>query len=209
MMSKRKIARHWSAKPLVIAAALTPAFWLAWQFPDGLGFNPIETLNRETGDWALRFLILTLAVSPLAKVTRTADLIRFRRIIGLAAFGYAALHLSSYIILDQGLDWAAIWADVVKRNFITVGAVAALLLLPLAATSTDAMMRKLGAKRWRGLHRLTYPAAILACLHYFMMVKADTTEPLIYAAILSALLGHRIWSRNHTLPRASAKAIHT
>ncbi len=192
MTVAKRILRHRAAKPIAVILSLLPAIWLAWQFPSGLGFNPIETLNRETGDWALRFLVLTLAISPLAKLTKTADLLRFRRVAGLMAFGYALLHLSSYIGLDHGFAWNAIWDDVLKRNFITVGMITFALMVPLAATSTNAMMKRLGGRRWRFLHKAVYPAAILAVVHFFMMVKADTTEPLIYAVILTALLAFRI-----------------
>lgn len=191
MTRRKRILQHRATKPMAIAIGLLPAIWLAWQFPNGLGFNPIETLNRETGDWALRFLVLTLAISPLAKLIKTPDLLRLRRISGLMAFGYAVLHLSSYIGLDHAFAWNAIWDDVLKRNFITVGMVTFVLLLPLAATSTNAAMKHLGGRRWRLLHKAIYPAAILAVVHFFMMVKADTTEPLIYAAILTALLAAR------------------
>lgn len=191
MRAASRILRHGAAKPVAFLLCLLPIVLLGLRYPDDLGFNPIETINRYTGDWALRFLLITLAVTPAARLTGWNDIMRFRRMIGLFAFAYAFLHLSSYVALDQLFDWARIWADIVKRNFITVGMLTILLLLPLAITSTKGMMRRLGGKRWQALHRLIYPAAALAVLHYYMMVKADVTEPLIYAGILAVLLGYR------------------
>lgn len=184
------------AKPVVFALCLLPLAWLAWAAATGgLGVNPIEAVNRFLGDWALRFLLISLAVSPLREITGYAVLIRFRRMLGLFAFTYVALHLSSWIGLDQFFSWPHIWKDIVKRPFITVGMAAFLMLMPLAATSTAKMIKRLGARRWKRLHQLVYPAAALGCLHYFMMVKADIREPLIYAAILTVLLGWRLATR--------------
>ncbi|MBL8667891.1 MAG: protein-methionine-sulfoxide reductase heme-binding subunit MsrQ [Rhodospirillales bacterium] len=184
------------AKPVVFALCLLPLAWLAWAAATGgLGVNPIEAVNRFLGDWALRFLLISLAVSPLREITGYAVLIRFRRMLGLFAFTYVALHLSSWIGLDQFFSWPHIWKDIVKRPFITVGMAAFLMLVPLAATSTAKMIKRLGARRWKRLHQLVYPAAALGSLHYFMMVKADIREPLIYAAILTVLLGWRLATR--------------
>jgi len=195
--------RHPIAKVLVFAASLGPLIWLGAQFPDGLGANPIEALNRFTGDWALRFLIITLAVSPMARIKGLADLVRMRRMLGLFAFFYAALHLSSYVGLDQFFDGEAIFDDIVKRNFITIGIVTFLLLLPLAITSTGRMIRRLGARRWKRLHRAVYLAAGLGVVHYWMMTKADFREPAIYGAIVAALLVARL------LGKSSRSAIRT
>ncbi|MFO1112603.1 MAG: protein-methionine-sulfoxide reductase heme-binding subunit MsrQ [Rhodospirillales bacterium] len=194
------------AKPIVFFCCLLPLAWLAWAAATGgLGVNPIEAVNRFLGDWALRFLLISLAVSPLREITGIAALIRFRRMLGLFAFTYVALHLSSWIGLDQFFSWPHIWKDIVKRPFITIGMAAFLLLTPLAATSTTRMIKRLGAKRWRRLHMLVYPAGALGCLHYFMMVKADIREPLIYAAILALLLGWRAATRwRPALSRPSA-----
>jgi len=184
---------RWIAKPLVFTLCLTPLMWLGWQvFAGGLGANPIEAVNRFLGDWALRFLLISLAVTPLKEVLGLPVLIRFRRMLGLYAFFYVFLHLSSYIGLDQFFAWGEIWADIVKRNFITVGMIAFALLVPLACTSTKGMIKRLGASSWKKLHMLVYPAAILAVFHFFMMVKADIREPLIYAAVLTVLLGYRL-----------------
>lgn len=184
------------AKPVVFVACLLPLAWLAWHVAAGeLGANPIEKMNRFLGDWALRFLLISLAVSPLREIGGWPVLMRFRRMLGLFAFTYVVLHLSSWIGVDQFFAWAHIWADIVKRPYITIGMGAFLLLIPLAATSTAGMIKRLGAKRWKRLHMLVYPAAALGCAHFFMMVKADIREPLIYAGILVALLGWRAATR--------------
>ncbi|MGE5506499.1 MAG: sulfite oxidase heme-binding subunit YedZ [Actinomycetota bacterium] len=188
----RKPGRRRLAKPVVFVACLGPLAWLVWQaFFGYLGVNPIETVNRFLGDWALRFLLLSLAVTPVRKVTGWTALGRFRRMIGLYAFFYACLHLSSYVGLDLFFDWHALGKDVLKRKFITVGMLAFALLVPLAATSTDAMLRRLGGRRWRMLHRAVYGIGVLAVVHYWMMVKADIRQPLLYGAILAVLLGYR------------------
>lgn len=179
-------------KPLVFVLCLIPLAWLVWRgLSGGLGANPIEAINRFLGDWAMRFLLVTLAVTPLLRLFGWSVLMRFRRMVGLFAFTFAALHLSSYVVLDQFFNWSEIWADIVKRNFITVGMIAFLLLLPLAVTSTNAMVRRLGGKWWQRLHRLVYPATIAVIIHFYMMVKADVREPLVYGAIAAALLGYR------------------
>lgn len=180
-------------KPVVFAVCLAPLAWLAWKAGFGyLGVNPIETVNRFLGDWALRFLLIALAVTPLRKVTGWSRLGRLRRMLGLFAFAYVCLHVSSYVGLDQFFDWPAIWKDVLKRKFITVGMVGFVLLVPLAVTSTDAMLRRLGGRRWRLLHRLVYGVGVLGVFHYFMMVKKDVTQPTLYAAVLAVLLGYRM-----------------
>lgn len=205
--SKDRLIRY-VAKPIVFACCLTPLAWLGWAaVTGGLGVNPIEAINRFLGDWALRFLLISLAISPLREITGYAALIRFRRMLGLFAFTYVALHLSSWVGLDQFFSWPHIWKDIVKRPFITIGMAAFLLLAPLAATSTARMIKRLGARRWKRLHMLVYPAAALGCLHYFMMVKADIREPLIYAAILAVLLGWRAATRwRPILSRPSASS---
>lgn len=180
-------------KPIVFALSLLPLVWLAWLGgTGGLGVNPIETVNRFLGDWALRFLLIALAVTPLRKVTGWGRLAGLRRMLGLFAFFYVFLHVTSYVGLDLFFDWQALWKDVQKRTYITLGMAAFLMLVPLAATSTKAMIRRLGAKRWQALHRLVYPAAILAVAHHWLMVKADLTWPIIHAAILALLLGYRL-----------------
>ena len=192
---------RWIAKPLVFVLCLTPLMWLGWQaFAGGLGANPIEATNRFLGDWGLRFLLISLAVTPLKAVLGLPVLMRFRRMLGLYAFFYVTLHLSSYIGLDQFFAWGEIWADIVKRNYITIGMTAFALLVPLALTSTKGMIKRLGGPRWKKLHMLVYPAAILGVFHFFMMVKADIREPLIYAAVLAVLLGYRLVARARRRP---------
>lgn len=191
-------------KPLAFLLALGPLAGLAWvAAAGGLGFNPQEYLNRFLGDWALRFILIALAVTPLRGITGWASLVRFRRMLGLFAFFYACLHLASYTVLDQVFDWAAIWTDIVKRKFITVGMITFLLLLPLAATSTAGMVKRLGAARWRALHRAVYAAGVLACLHYYMMVKGNQPEPLYHAGVLALLLGYRAaaWLKDRRVRR--------
>jgi len=157
----------------------------------GLGANPIEFITRSTGTWTLVGLLVTLSVTPLRRLTGRADLIRYRRMLGLFTFFYASLHFVTYIWLDQFFDPAAIARDIVKRPFITVGFTAFVLLIPLAATSTRAMMRRLG-RRWQLLHRLIYLIAVLGVIHYLWLVKKDLTEPLIYGGVLILLLGLRL-----------------
>lgn len=157
----------------------------------GLGANPIEFITRSTGTWTLVGLLLTLSVTPLRRLTGRPRLVRYRRMLGLFAFFYASLHFVTYLWLDQFFDPAAIVRDIVKRPFITVGFAAFLLLIPLAATSTNAMMRRLG-RNWQRLHRLVYPIALLGVLHYLWLVKKDLTEPLIYGAVLLVLLAARL-----------------
>ncbi len=168
---------------------LLPLVVLISQFlTDNLGVNPVETINRYLGDWALRFLLLTLMITPLRVYFGLSRLMQYRRMLGLFSYFYVMLHLSSYLIIDQGLYWPDIFEDIYKRPFITIGMVVVVLLTPLAITSTNKMIKRLGGIRWQLLHRLVYPSAILAVVHFWMMVKADITEPLIYAVILFVLL---------------------
>ena len=194
-MKREQIIRR-VAKPVVFALCLGPVGWFAWLgFSGGLGANPIEATNRFFGDWGLRFLLLALAVTPLREIFGVGVVARFRRMMGLFAFFYVTLHLTSYVAIDQFFDMAAIWSDIVKRNFITIGMIAFVLLVPLAITSTTGWIKRLGGKIWQRLHRLVYVASILAVVHFYMMVKADVREPLIYAAILAALLAWRVFKR--------------
>jgi len=160
----------------------------------GLGANPVEELIHRFGLWGLRFLLITLAISPLRYLTGWNWLIRLRRMFGLFSFFYILMHFLAYSGIDQRFDLAAIFEDVVKRPFITIGFTAFLLLIPLAVTSTNAMMRRLG-RRWQKLHRLVYLIAILGVWHFYWQVKLDTLEPLIYVTILAVLLGYRLWRR--------------
>ncbi|HRD28711.1 MAG TPA: protein-methionine-sulfoxide reductase heme-binding subunit MsrQ [Caulobacter sp.] len=176
----------------VSLACLLPLLWLGWRTYQGdLGANPIETLIRQLGVWGLRMLIVGLTITPLARILKQPRLIRLRRPIGLFAFGYILLHLSTYIGVDQFFDWQAIWKDIVKRPFITIGMAAFLLLIPLAATSFNAAIRRLGPLNWRRLHRLIYLIVPMGVVHYYLLVKADHRPPLVYGAIVLLLLGWR------------------
>jgi sulfoxide reductase heme-binding subunit YedZ len=189
---------HPAAKPLLFALALLPLAWLFYAaVADHLGANPAEALIRGTGDWTLRALCLTLAVTPLRQWTGWTALLRLRRMLGLFAFFYGLLHFSAYAWLDQGFELGKILADIGKRPFILVGSAALLGMLPLAATSFDRAIRALGGRRWRALHRMVYGVALLALLHFFWMRagKQDFAEVAVYGAILGGLLGWRLWAR--------------
>ena len=176
----------------VALLCLLPLLRLVWLgFSGELGANPIEFITRSTGTWTLVGLLVTLSVTPLRRLTGRADLVRYRRMLGLFAFFYACLHFVTYVWLDQFFDPAAIARDIVKRPFITVGFTAFVLLLPLAVTSTHAMMRRLG-RRWQQLHRLVYVIALLGVIHFLWLVKKDLTEPLIFGAVLALLLTLRL-----------------
>lgn len=184
-------------KPWLFGLCLLPLVRLvALAFNDGLGANPIEFITRSTGTWTLVGLMVTLSVTPLRRLTGRAELVRYRRMLGLFTFFYVCLHFVTYIWLDQFFDPAAIVKDIVKRPFITVGFTAFVLLVPLALTSTHAMMRRLG-RSWQQLHRLVYLIAMLGVTHYLWLVKKDLTEPLIYGAVLALLLALRLpWGVN-------------
>lgn len=200
-----------AAKTLVHALALTPLAILAWQFwdvystnSDALGPDPVAEIEHRLGLWALRLLMLALAITPLRQLTGNAVFIRFRRMIGLYAFAYACLHFSAYLVLDLRGYWTQIFEEIAKRPYITVGFSAWLLLLPLAITSTQGWIRRLG-RNWGRLHKLVYAAGVLAVLHFWWLVKSDIREPALYAAILALLLGWRAW-KWMSKRRASARA---
>ncbi len=184
-------------KPVAHVLCLLPLAWLLYlTFVTGnLGANPVEYIIRYLGDWALRFLLIALAVTPVRILTGWLVVARLRRTLGLYAFFYVLLHISGYVVIDHFFDWKTIWADIVKRTYITVGMAALLMLLPLAVTSTDGMIRRLGGERWRKLHRLVYPAGVAGVIHYFLMIKAGYQQPLLYAVILTILLGIRLYRR--------------
>ena len=183
-------------KPVAHILCLTPLAWLIYRgFNNDLGANPVEFVIRYLGDWALRFLLIALSVTPVRILTGWLIVARLRRTLGLYAFAYVVIHIMSYVGLDHFFDWATIWADIVKRTYITVGMGALLMLIPLAVTSTDGMIRRLAGARWRRLHMLVYPAGVLGVIHYFLMIKAGYKEPLIYALILTALFGVRLFKR--------------
>ncbi|HVJ28652.1 MAG TPA: protein-methionine-sulfoxide reductase heme-binding subunit MsrQ [Vicinamibacterales bacterium] len=187
------------AKILLFIAALLPAAYLTYGlFYDGLGANPAEALQTQTGIWALRFLVLTLLVTPVRRLTKWNPIIQYRRMLGLFAFFYAFLHLLTYAVLDRYLDFSGVWEDVAKRPFITAGMAAFILMVPLAITSTKGWIRRLG-RRWQLLHRLSYLSAIAAAVHYLWKVKIIGGSPVYYALIIGALLAFRIvwpiWTR--------------
>jgi methionine sulfoxide reductase heme-binding subunit len=180
-------------KPVVFLACVAPLAWLIWRaLHDGLGANPIETITHYTGDCTLTFLLITLSITPLRKLTRQYWLINFRRMLGLFAFFYGTLHLMTWVWPDKGFDVHDMLADVVKRRFITAGMTAYALMIPLALTSTKWSIRKLGGKRWQLLHRLIYFSAAAGVIHYIWLVKADLKKPLEYAAVLTALMLYRL-----------------
>ena len=203
---------RWIYKPLVFAACLAPLAWLVcgafgW-FGASLGADPVKELEHECGKTALNLLLLTLAVTPVRELTGQPQLLRLRRMLGLFAFFYVLLHFTIYVVLDLELNFATLGADIAKRPYITIGFGALLLLIPLAVTSTNGMMRRLG-RRWQSLHRLVYLIAILGVWHFYWQVKRDVREPLIYAAILAALLGYRVVRarmRRRDAPAPAARA---
>ena len=183
-------------KVAVFLACLVPLGLLGWDaYTQNLGANPIEKITHATGDWTLRFLLITLSITPARKLLGIPALIKFRRMLGLYAFFYGSLHFLTYIWLDKFFNLHEMLADVAKRKFITVGFTAFVLLIPLAVTSTAGWIRRLGGKRWQMLHRLIYITAICGVIHYLWLVKADIRKPLEYAAILAVLLSYRaaVW----------------
>jgi methionine sulfoxide reductase heme-binding subunit len=186
-------------KLVIFLASLVPLAHLAWKgFHSDLGANPIEAITHSTGDWTLIFLLITLSVTPLRTLTRQYWLIGLRRMLGLFAFFYGCLHLTTYVWLDKFFDMHEMLADVAKRRFITAGVTAFTLMIPLAVTSTKGWIRRLGGKRWQMLHRLIYFSAAAGVIHYIWLVKADLRRPMEYAFMLGALLLYRVaaWLRS-------------
>ena len=197
LAGRQKIFLHPAAKPVIFGLCLLPFAWLFYRaFNNLLGANPAEALIRATGDWTLRFLCIVLAVTPLRVITKTPALARFRRMLGLFVYFYVVLHLLSYSWFDMGFDVPDIVKDIIKRPFILVGFSAFLLLTPLAATSFNAAIKAMGTKRWQWLHKLVYLIAGLGLLHFFWMRagKNNFAEVFVYAAIVAALLGWRVWN---------------
>jgi len=181
-------------KPVVFVACLGPLARVGWKAYMGrLGANPIEVITHSTGDWILIFLLVTLSVTPVRKLTGRLWLIRYRRMFGLFAFFYAVLHFLTYIWLDKFFDMHEVWADVSKRRFITIGFTGFVLLIPLALTSTAGWIRRLGGNRWRALHRLIYVSAIAGVIHYWWLVKADVSRPIAYGIVVASLLAFRLY----------------
>jgi sulfoxide reductase heme-binding subunit YedZ len=186
------LANKWTKVPIFLFC-LVPLGVLVWRaLTANLGANPVEFIQHATGDWTLRFLVSTLSITPLRKLLKLPELIRFRRMLGLFAFFYACLHFLTYLGPDQSFDLAAIWRDVAKRPFITVGFTAFVLLIPLAITSTAGWIRRLGGRRWQMLHRAIYISAICGVIHYYWLVKSAVLRPLTYAAIVAVLLLWRL-----------------
>jgi sulfoxide reductase heme-binding subunit YedZ len=195
-------------KACVFVLCLVPALRLAaWAGMGRLGANPIETITRSTGWWALAMLVLTLSVTPVRRLLGWPWLLRLRRMLGLYAFAYGTVHFGIYLWLDQFFDWGEILKDIAKRPFITVGFAALLAMAPLAVTSTAAMVRRLGAKRWLALHRLVYLVAILGAVHFLWLVKRDVTEPVIFLGLFSVLLGARAVFLRRDAADAKARAL--
>ncbi|HEX2928325.1 MAG TPA: protein-methionine-sulfoxide reductase heme-binding subunit MsrQ [Candidatus Binatia bacterium] len=179
-------------KPIVFGLCLIPFGQLAYQaYTDDLGANPIDTITRFTGSWSLIFLLASLAVTPLRRISGWNDLIKFRRMLGLFAFFYALLHFSTFVVLDHFFDFQRIGKDILKRPYVTAGFTAFVAMIPLALTSTAAMIRRLG-KRWQKLHRLVYLAAVAGVIHFYWLVKSDIRRPAQYGAVLAILLGYRL-----------------
>ena len=207
-------------KPALFVLALLPALWvvaaIASDYFNGtrlLGSNPIKEAEHFTGRWVLRFLVITLSVTPIRQTLGWNWLQRYRRMFGLFAFTYAAIHLTIYFVLDLELIWGDLWADIVKRPYITIGMAALLSLIPLAATSTTGMIRRLGARNWTRLHRLAYVAAVCGVLHYTWLAKVGVKDPYWYATALGVLLGVRVWElgrramrRRHATAAVSSRA---
>jgi len=185
----------WHKRVLFVVCCVPLAYLIYKALIGGLGVNPIEATTRFLADWGLRFLLITLALTPLRLISGFAYLTRFRRMLGLFAFFYVFLHMMSYAGLDQFFYWPEIWRDIIKRKYITFGFIAFVMLSFLAVTSTDAMVRRIGGHRWQRLHSLVYPAGIAAVVHFFYMTKADYTQPVLYAAFLAIILGYRLFRR--------------
>ena len=182
-------------KVVVFVACLVPLASLLWRgYRNDLSLNPVEFVEHTTGDWILRFLVMTLAITPLRKILRLPQLIRFRRMLGLFAFFYACLHFSTWIGVDRFFNWGEMLKDVSKRPFITVGFTGFLLLIPLAITSTAGWIRRLGGKRWQLLHRAIYLSAVAGVIHFYWLVKSDVRKPIEYAFLVGILLAWRLWN---------------
>ena len=199
-------------KALVFVACLGPAFYLLvgafglWRV--SLGADPVHVMLLTCGNWAMKFLLITLSMTPLRDLTRTTFWLRFRRMFGLFAFFYVILHFSVYIVFDQSGQLGTVWQDIIKRPYITIGMLALLLLIPLAATSTASMQRRL-RRRWTQLHRLVYVIAVLGVWHYWWGVKKDIREPLLFACALAVLLGYRVYKQHQSKTQVREVAAHS
>jgi sulfoxide reductase heme-binding subunit YedZ len=210
---KKVLSNRWT-KVVLFVLCLVPLAWLGWfAYKQELTANPIEFITHYTGDWTIRFLLITLAVTPFRKLFNQPQLARFRRMLGLFAFFYGCLHLMTWLWLDKFFDVSEMWKDVVKRRFITAGMTAFLLMLPLAITSTAGWVRRLGFVRWQRLHRLIYFSALAGVIHYYWLVKSDVRLPLMYGAIWAILMCYRlvVWLRGRlrVRPRAQPSRVTT
>ena len=202
----RKLLSSGWTKAVVFLLCLTPFALLVWKFyHEDLGANPVEYITHYTGDWIIRFLLITLSVTPLRKLLQQPQLVRFRRMLGLFALFYGLLHFMTWFYLDKAFDFSDMWKDIVKRRFITAGMTALVLMIPLAITSTSGWVRRLGFARWQRLHRLVYFSALAGVIHYYWLVKSDVREPLMYAGILALLMAYRltVWLQS---PRRGERA---
>jgi sulfoxide reductase heme-binding subunit YedZ len=208
------MSQSWKDRLISLAvwlACLSPLIWFVAQgFTGGLGANPIQYVLRQLGVWALRFICISLAITPAARLLKAPAIARYRRRVGLFAFAYVCLHLTTYIGVDQIFDWPTIGKDIVKRPYITIGMAAFAMLLPMAVTSADKLRRRMGPKRWKRLHQLIYLIAPMGVVHYYLLVKADHRPPLVYGAVVLVLLGYRLvdWAmaRRKKALRQAAKA---
>ncbi len=193
------------AKLVLFVNSVVPLALLLWDvWRKNVGANPLEYLTRTTGMLTLMFLFLSLAVSPLRRITGANWLIKFRRMLGVFAFFYGSLHLMTYVAFDRFFRFSSVPDDIVKRPFIAIGMMAFLLMVPLAITSTDAMIKRLGGKQWAQLHKIVYPAGILGVFHYYLLVKSDVRLPLTFAFVLAVLLGFRVFAKYHQASRATS-----
>ena len=192
-------------KPALFVVCLIPVALLVWRGVTGeLTANPIEFITHRTGDWTLRFLLITLAITPLRRLSGWNAVVRLRRMLGLFAFFYGSVHFLTYVVLDHFFAFDSILEDVTERRFVTAGVTGFVLMIPLALTSTQAMVRRLGGKRWQALHRFVYVSAVAGVVHYTWLVKADIRPPLMYGAVLALLLGLRVWHRYRRVTAALA-----
>ena len=193
-------------KPLLFVVCLIPLALLAQSVRSGTLANPVEYITHTTGDWTIRFVLITLTITPLRVLLKQPNLARFRRMLGLFAFFYGTLHFATWFALDKGFDLSEMWKDVLKRTFITAGVTGYVLMIPLAITSTAGWVRRLGFKRWQQLHRLIYITAAAGVIHYYWLVKSDIRLPVMYGAILLVLLAYRFFTRAPTKQKAVLSA---
>ena len=205
-------SRQWTTrikriKPIVFVLCGIPAGLLVFDiFTGNISADPIEDLTRVTGVWGLRLILLTLAITPLRQITGINQLILLRRMLGVYAFFYIVLHFLTWFVVDNFFDFQRIIEDIIERYYILFGSLAFLMMIPLAITSTNGMVRRLGGKRWTKLHKLVYILSILGVLHFYLQVKADITEPVIYAVILAVLLGYRVWKSRQPASNKPARS---